>query len=137
MTKCTNCKKYLVSLNVKKHRMEHRCNAYPQFAIYGYMEDDAVINPGCNQYDPIVVKQTDRRSLKEKTLIRAGGTYNKENEKICFVCGKKLAYQYQYCNEHAPRDLQITRYHQKKYTRGHTKGDGTRVQTKDDGNGEK
>lgn len=77
---CRNCKLYKTDYDLKKERFVKSCRAYPHITVLGVIE--GLVNPNCEKFDPVMVLPCDRKSLKEKTLIRAGGVYDQDKEKL-------------------------------------------------------
>ncbi len=117
--------------DTERNRIVHVCRVYKQYMIIGDLQGP--INPDCTtEYDPIMANKG--LSLKDKTLIRAGGTWSDEvnkrdkedlhrNKRIftCRICGKKLKYKSDYCDSCAPEEIKKRReYHREIYNK--TKG---------------
>lgn len=79
MEGCNNCEHYIQDYDIKRNCTVKKCAVYPQFDVYGHV--DGLINPACNQFKAVFVTEVEHKSLKEKTLIRAGGTWDSSEVK--------------------------------------------------------
>lgn len=131
MKNCQICTKHKMLRDTERNCIIHVCRVYRQFKVMGDMEGP--INPDCTtEYDPM--STLCGKSLKDKTLARAGGPWSNEvkkrdnadmlkNKRIfsCRICGKKLKYKSDYCESCAPEEIKKRReYHREIYNK--TKG---------------
>lgn len=136
MKNCKECKNYMYLWDNDKFC--HYCREYPNFKVMGSLEG-IQINPNCSKYVARVQNKLRGLSLKEKTLARAGGTWQDQkkraeearlamkkkeeelkNKHLCCGCLKPIPANRKFCEDCTPmnvkrrRELSKIRYDKKK-----------------------